>query len=215
MTTPRQEIYQDIQHNCDAILFLLRNHPADNDTPEGRMVFQCRWLKQQSAAGVLPLPVTEFRSTLEHVYSERYLEHLASDPAQYRKEIEIHLYRLLNLIDGQLIVKPTYYPFIIRQMSRLTRMLKEATRPLTTAEVGLTGELAILGKLLQAREIEPPLIQYLPDYPNFRRVYSRSGSSTDDLGGGQFLTREVALLLFEGIRPKTWESPELADRETN
>jgi hypothetical protein len=44
------EIYQDIIANSDALLQLLSPHTATNETPEGRIIFQCRWLKEQAQA---------------------------------------------------------------------------------------------------------------------------------------------------------------------
>jgi hypothetical protein len=42
------EIYQDIISNCDILLQLLSPYTATNETPEGRMIVQCRWLKEQA-----------------------------------------------------------------------------------------------------------------------------------------------------------------------
>ncbi|TLM72989.1 hypothetical protein ACONUD_19290 [Microbulbifer harenosus] len=95
--TFKQEIYRDINENCDVVLNLLKGQPVTNDTAEGRMIYQCRWLKQQVAADALTFPVNDYVHTLKHVSAERLLEHLASSPDLYREEIGVHLYRLLKL----------------------------------------------------------------------------------------------------------------------
>ena len=50
------EIYQDIITNCDILLQLLSPYAATNETPEGRMIFQCRWLKEQAHGVKLKFP---------------------------------------------------------------------------------------------------------------------------------------------------------------
>ena len=212
--TLKNEIYQDVVDNCDIILALLQDYELTNDTPEGRMIYQCRWLKEQVAKNALPLPVEDYVHTLKHVYSERYLEHLSSDSEHYKKEVEIYLYRLLNLIEGKLLLKPIYYSYAIRCIEALLTLLRTSSRPLDKYEQGLVGELVYLKQSLQNGEIEPPLINYVPDYPNFRKVYRISRSSLDDVSGGKTLTKTVANLLFEGVRPNAWVTPEDADRET-
>ena len=96
----------------------------------------------------------------------------------------------------------------------LINLLNHAGRPLSEHEQGLIPELAQLKQLLAEGEIEPPLMSYFPDYPNFREVYSLTGSSIDDLPDGKYLCKTVANLIFEGIRPDTWNTPEEAERIT-
>lgn len=55
---------------------------------------------------------------------------------------------------------------------------------------------------------------YLPGYPNFNEVYMIFESSLDDLPNGKLLTKTVANLLFEGIRPDSWVTPDAADKAT-
>lgn len=96
----------------------------------------------------------------------------------------------------------------------LLKTLRQASRPLEQYEQGLINELEILRRLLAAGKIEPPLMSYFPDYPDFREVYSLTGSSIDDLPNGKVQCKAVANLLFEGIRPDSWLTLEDADRET-
>jgi hypothetical protein len=50
-------------------------------------------------------------------------------------------------------------------------------------------------------------------YPNFREVYSMTGSTIDDLPSGKYLCKTVAHLIFEGTRPKSWTTPEAAQAD--
>jgi len=74
----KAEIYQDIITNCDIILGLLKPYEAENDTPEGRMIYQCRWLKEQVAENTLALPTLDYVHTLKYVSAEGLLDHLAA-----------------------------------------------------------------------------------------------------------------------------------------
>lgn len=212
--TLKQEIYRDINENCDVILNLLKNQTITNDTAEGRMIYQCHWLKEQVAADALVFPVKDYVHTLKHVSAERLLEHLASSPERYREEIGIYLYRLLKLIKGKLLLKSTYYSYAIRYIQSLTTLLESAPRPLSQHEHGAIGELTQLKEGLETGKIEPPLMYYVPGFPNFMEVSGVSTTSVDDLPNGKFLCKTVADLLFEGIRPDSWITPHDADRET-
>ena len=212
--TFKQEIYRDINENCDVVLNLLKSQPVTNDTAEGRMIYQCRWLKQQVAADALSFPVNDYMHTLKHVSAERLLEHLASSPDLYREEIGVHLYRLLKLVKGKLLFASIYYPYAIRCIQSLSAVIENASRPLSQYERGAIGELAQLKEGLAAGKIEPPLMYYIPGFPNFMEVSGISTTSVDDLPNGKFLCKTVADLLFEGIRPDSWVTPQDADRET-
>ncbi|WP_105103487.1 hypothetical protein [Microbulbifer pacificus] len=211
--TFKQEIYRDINENCDVVLNLLKGQPVTNDTAEGRMIYQCRWLKQQVAADALTFPVNDYVHTLKHVSAERLLEHLASSPDLYLEEIGIYLYRLLKLTKGKLLLKSEYYRYALRCIEELVSVLVHTTRPLSLFEQRAIAELTHLKQELASGMIEPPLMHYYPDYPNFREV-NMSKISIDDLPNGEFLTKIVANLLFEGIRPDTWVTPDAADKET-
>lgn len=55
---------------------------------------------------------------------------------------------------------------------------------------------------------------YLPNYPNFRKVYRIYESTLDDIAGAKGLTETVAEAVFEGVRPESWVTPQDADNET-
>lgn len=183
------------------------------------MITQLLWLKERAENHGLTLPVDSVKlSTLRYIYAHGDLSYIASNPnhlKSIRTEVEFYLYRLLSLTDeGQLLFKPIYTPYAIRYIDALIRLLQNAPRPLKQYEHGSVPELTQLKNLLANGEIEPPLMSYLPDYKNFREVYSITGSSTDDLPNGKLLTETVANLLFEGIRPDSWVTPEAADKAT-
>lgn len=212
--TLRQEINQDIIENCDRLLDVLRNESATNDAPDGRMIFQCRWLKEQAAADALSFPVEEGTHTLRYVYTEEQMRHLASSPDAFWPEIGIYMYGLLKLIKGQVLNKPPYYPYTGRCIDALIQVMRRARRALDQYEQGAIDELENIKQSLAARTIEPPLATYFPDYPNLRNVFSLTGSSIDDLPNGKKLIWTVTRLIFEGVRPESWVTPEAADEQT-
>jgi hypothetical protein len=208
------EIYQDIQLNCEVILSQLKYYPVSNDTAEGRMIYQCRWLKEQAAAGTLPIPVLDYVSTLKMVYTEHNLEHLYRTASEYIENTEKVLYRLLKLIKGNLLAKHDYYPFATRVIDELVEILGVPNRPLTLYERGLVVELMKLRELMTEGKLKPPLMYCLPEFPNFCEVFSLTESSIDDLNGGGKTIKIVADFVFEGVRPASWVTPEAADSET-
>jgi len=208
----KDEIYNDINSNCDILLGILKDKERTNDTPEGRMIFQCLWLKEQIIAKKLPLPVTEHVNTLKHVAAENLLEHLASNEHDYWNEIGIYLYRLLFLVDGKPLIKPSYYFPASNLIDGLINLLEQSPRALDDYEQGLTSELQKMKERLFNNEMEPPLGSSLPDYPNFNKV-NRYQPTIEDIHNGKYLIKTVANLIFNGVRPGTWFSPEQANIE--
>jgi hypothetical protein len=205
------EIYQGIITNCDILLQLLSPYAATNDTPEGRMIFQCRWIKEQAQAANLQFPA-EFVYSLGHVQAERYLRTVASHPDKYDEEVGIYLYRLLNLGDGYLLTKPAYYHQAARYIDTLISIMENSHRHLTENERGMIPELISIKKDLLQEKIEPPLMAW-ENYPYFRKVYRISKSSIDDLPDGKYLCNTVANFIFEGTRPESWTTPEAAQAD--
>lgn len=210
----KSEIYRDIIEHCDIILELLKDYEAENDTPEGRMIYQCRWLKEQVEANTLSLPSEDYVHTLKYVSAEQLLHHLAGSEEKYREEIGIYLYRLVKLVKNKLLLKPSFYIYTIRMIEALINVLRNADRELDEYEKGLIDELSTLQSLMIEGKIEPPLMNYMPDFPNFIEVEGIKRITIDDLPKGKEMYRTVANLIFEGVRPDTWLTPEDADRET-
>jgi len=209
----KTEIYLDITQNCDIILDLLKPFEAENETAEGRMIYQCRWLKEQISANTLPLPTEDFVHTLQYVSAEGLIGHIASSVDTEWNEVGIYLYRLVALVDNKLLLKKEYYHAVNNMIDALINILQHAGRPLSEHEQGLVPELYQLKSLLAVDRIEPPLMSYFPDYPHFRKVFRLNKSSIDDLPDGKLMCKTVANLIFEGIRPDTWLAPEDAERE--
>lgn len=215
LNTEEQRI--DIIENCQILLkTVLHPFTQTDDTPEGRMIAQLKWLKERAENSDLPLPVDPIKlSTLRRIYVDGELCRHASTPDKVHQEIEIYMDRLLSLTKkAQLLFKPPYYPYGVRCIEALIALLVKPQRRLSQYEYGLIEELKQLKQLLLAGKIAPPLESYLPNYPNFREVYSITGNSTDDLKNGKFLTETVAQLLFEGVRPASWITTDAADKET-
>lgn len=207
----------DVIENCNILLStVLHSFVQTDDTPEGRMIAQLKWLKERAETHLLTLPVDpDMLSTLRRVYVDGELCRHASSSDKIHEEIEIYMDRLIELTKkAALLLKPEYYQYAIRCINALIKILKAANRQLDKYEQGLIRELMQLKDALSELKIEPPLKGFLPDYPNFRKVYSIAGSSTEDLPNGERLTKVVANLLFEGVRPNTWITPEVAEKET-
>lgn len=207
----------DVMENCNALLQgVLRPFRQTDDTPEGRMIAQLKWLKEHAETHALNLPVRQaMLSTLLHVYTEGELCRHASAPGRCHTEIEIHLDRLVQLTrEARLLLKREYYPYAIRCIEALLGVLRRSARPLSQHERGAIDELLLLRDLLGAARIEPPVGGYLPDYPNLRKVYRITYSSVDDLPDGKYLCQTVNELIFEGVRPDSWVTPAAADKAT-
>jgi len=206
----------DIIDNCKILLEgILQPFDQIDDTPEGRMITQLKWLKERAENHDLPLPVDKgMLATLLYIYTNGDIRHLASSQSKVREEVEIFMKRIIKLAkNANLLLTPPYYPATIHMIEALTNLLNNAGRSLDQHEQGLIPELEQLKQHLIDGKIEPPLMNYLPDYHNFNEV-NMYKVSIDDLPDGKYLCKTVANLLFEGIRPDTWLTPEDAERIT-
>lgn len=205
----------DIVGISDALLQKLRGYPQEDSSPEGRMISQLKWLRENARAGTLQLPVNQGDvATLRHIYTEGSLRRLANSRDEYVKKIEFRLDQLMSLtMRGAYLLKPEYYAYAARAVGKLISILQYAPRPLTPDEQASIAELQQLRTLVSSAQISPPLMTW-DGYPHFRKVYSMVGSSVDDLPEGEVVCRMVANLIFNGVRPASWLTPETADRET-
>jgi hypothetical protein len=212
--TLEQEIYQDIVVGCDLVIDLLErlSHPGDNVASS--LISHCRKLRERAARGSARLLTDNYGHMISRISSDRNLEYLASSPDRYDQEIDIHLHRLIYVSRGEPLLKPAYHPYAIRCIDALIRLLEHAARPLDELERGSIGELTRLREGLIDGRINPPLMYYLPVYKNLREVYRISESSIDDLPNGKSLMKTVTELIFEGVRPMSWVTPEAADEAT-
>jgi hypothetical protein len=212
---PKDKQFNDIVENCSILLAKLSAFQQTDDTPEGRMISQLKWLKERAEDKTLDIPVNpRYLATLRHVYTEGYIKRHASSPDKADEEIDKIIYRLLNIsLDGALLVKPEYFRFAIDLIEKLIQLLNNSARPLSAYEKNSIDELEDIKTRLADGRIEPPLMTW-EDYPNFRKVYRISRSTIDDLPDGKRLCKTVANLIFEGVRPSSWTSPKAAARET-
>ncbi len=75
---------------------------------------------------------------------------------------------------------------------------------------GLIPDLQQLRQLLDEGKIEPPLGAYKPQYPDFIKVKR----SIEDIPNGKNYFYTISNLIFNGVRPDSWLTPEDANRET-
>ncbi|MCF6258053.1 MAG: hypothetical protein L3K25_17440 [Gammaproteobacteria bacterium] len=208
----------DIIENCEHLLTgILSEFNQTDNTPQGRMITQCKWLKERAENNDLSLPVKRGKlGSLLYIYTngEMFNIDLAIKDRIVKNydfnEVEIYMGKLIELAnEGRLLTKPPYTPYALRSMDALIKLLQTAPRPLSQYEQGLIPDLEQLRQLLDEGKIEPPLGAYMPQYPNFRAKYS-----LDDIPNGKNYFYTVYDFIFNGVRPDSWLTPEDADRET-
>ncbi len=204
----------DIIENCNNLLNgVLKPFAQTDDTAEGRMITQLKWLKERAENNDLALPVDDlYTSSLRYIYTNGDLLHLASAKSQEvrDREIENFLSKLMALtVEGYLLLKPAYYPYALRCIDNLINLLQNPPRPLNAFEQGSIAEFKILRQLLAENKIEPPLGGLMP-YENI----IDAERSLKDMPTYLRLFRTVNKLWFEGVRPDEWLTPEDADRLT-
>ncbi|MBL1278498.1 MAG: hypothetical protein COB30_020680 [Ectothiorhodospiraceae bacterium] len=202
----------DLIENCTLLLEgTLKPFSQTDNTPEGRMITQCQWLKERAENHDMPLPVKEGKlGSLLYIYTNGELFTASSTKDEIR-DVEMIMDRIISLADeGQLLMKPPYVPYALRSIDTLITLLQTAPRPLSQYEQGLIPDLKEIKQLLDEGKIEPPLGAYKPKYPNFIEVED----SIQDIPNGKDYFYTVSDLIFDGVRPDSWLTPEAADRET-
>jgi len=202
----------DIIENCNILLNgILKPFNNTNNTPEGRMITQCRWLKEHAENHDLPLPVDRGKlGSLLYIYTNGEL-FTAAIPDKDVYAAEINMQRIIRLAKkGQILMKPPYTLYALRSIDALIRLLQTASRPLSQYEQDVIPDLEQLKQLLDEGKIKPPLGAYGRTYPNFIKVKR----SIQDLPNGKDYFYTVSDLIFNGVRPDCWLTPEDADRET-
>ncbi len=209
----------DIIENCNLLLEgILSEFSQTDNTPQGRMITQCKWLKERAENHDLPLPVKKGKlGSLLYIYTngEMYNIDLTIKDRIVKSynynDVENYMDKLISLAnEGQLLTKPPYTPYILRTIDALIKLLETAPRSLSQYEQGLIPDLKELRQLLEEGKIEPPLGAYGRTYPNL----NKSGSTIKDIPNGKAYLRAVINFIFNGVRPDTWLTPEDADRET-
>ncbi|PAU82154.1 hypothetical protein CK501_03110 [Halovibrio salipaludis] len=210
------ERYADIIENCDLLLEKLSSYSQKDSTPEGAMISQLKWLKEQTKAWSLELPLDgRYIATLSYVFTEGSLRWLATSREEYVRTVEVYEKRLISLTrHGCFLAKREYYPYAVRCINKLIAILENASRPLSAEEKACIPELNALGDKLAREEIEPPLM-IGNDYPNFREIYAPWECTIEDLPEGRAVSRVVSDFVFNGRRPQSWATTQAADQETN
>jgi hypothetical protein len=204
----------DVIENCNILLSgILKPFVQTDDTPEGRMIAQLNWLKERAENHDLPLPVDDvYTSSLRYIYTDgELLRHASEKTREARhKEIDRYLSRLMALtVEGSLLLKPIYYPYALRSIDSLIYLLENPPRPLNAFEQGSIEEFKTLRRLLSENKIEPPLNGF-PPYRNI--IYAED--SLEEMPECLRLFRVAVKLVFEGVRPDGWLTPEAADYAT-
>jgi len=201
----------DLIENCTLLLEgPLKPFNQTDNTPEGRMITQCKWLKERAENHDLPLPVKEGKlGSLLYIYTNGDL-FTADSTKEEIHDTEVIMKRIISLAyKGCLLAKPPYTPYALRCIDALVKLLETAPRPLNQYEQGLIPDLKQLRQLLDEGKIEPPLGAYGRTYPNL----NKSGSTIKDIPNGKKYLRRVINFIFNGVRPDTWLTSEDADRE--
>ncbi len=202
----------DLIENCTLLLEgPLKLFNQTDNTPEGRMITQCQWLKERAENHDLLLPVKEGKlGSLLYIYTNGDLFTADSTKEEIR-DTEVKMQRIIRLAyEGQLLAKPPYTPYALRSIDALIKLLETAPRPLGQYEQGLIPDLKQLKQLLDEGKIEPPLGAYGRTYPNFNEAQD----SIENISNGKKYLRRVIDFIFNGVRPDTWLTPKDADRET-
>jgi len=201
----------DLIENCTLLLEgPLKPFSQTDNTAEGRMITQCKWLKERAENHDLPLPVKEGKlGSLLYIYTNGELFTADSTKEEIR-DTEVKMQRIISLAyKGCLLTKPPYIPYALRSIDALIKLLETAPRPLSQYEQGLIPDLKEIKQHLDEGKIEPPLGAYMLRYPNFKAKYS-----IDDIPNGKDYFYTVSDFIFNGVRPDSWLTPEDADRET-
>ncbi len=202
----------DLIENCTLLLEgPLKPFNQTDNTAEGRMITQCKWLKERAENRDLPLPVKEGKlGSLLYIYTNGELFTADSIKEEIR-DTEVKMQRIISLAyKGHLLAKLPYIPYALRNIDALIKLLETASRPLSQYEQGLIPDLKQLRQLLDEGKIESPLGAYKSHYPNFIKVKR----SIEDIPNGKDYFYTVADFIFNGVRPDSWLTPEDADRET-
>ncbi len=202
----------DIIENCTLLLEgPLKPFNQTDNTPEGRMITQCQWLKERAENHDLPLPVKEGKlGSLLYIYTNGEL-FTADSTKEEIHDTEIKMQRIIRLAyEGQLLAKLPYIPYALRSIDALIKLLETAPRPLSQYEQGLIPDLKEIKQHLDEGKIEPPLGAYMPKYPNF----IEAKRSIRDIPNGKDYFYTVSDFIFNGVRPDSWLTSEDAERET-
>ncbi|PSU26967.1 hypothetical protein [Photobacterium lutimaris] len=204
----------DVIDNCNILLNKFAGYDSTDNTAEGQMIAQLNWLKERAENHDLPLPVQpEMLGTLRYIYMDGTLNFHASNPNDRECiywEMEIPMRKLLALArDGNLLFKKEYYKYIPLCIDALLLILSSPPRNLVANERKFCEDLKEIKKLVAENKIPLPQRTCMPEFESF--IYAKN--SLADIKEAQYLYYIVDDLIYSGVRPDTWLTPEDAERE--
>ncbi|MGF1733454.1 hypothetical protein, partial [Photobacterium kasasachensis] len=118
--------------------------------------------------------------------------------------------RLLSLAKhGRLLIKSEYLKFIPSCIDALLFQLSRSQRKLIPNELAFSEDIKKLKKLISEKKINLPLMSYIPKFKSF----IKARSSLVDIKNIKPLFKIVDDLIFNGVRPDSWLTPDDAERE--
>jgi chaperonin cofactor prefoldin len=204
----------DIIMNCDLLLSIFEKFEQTDLTPEGRLKAQLNWLKERAINNDLPLPVNpDYLSTLRYIYTDGTLNFHASSPDKASEEIEVPMERIIALAkNGNFLYKKEYKECAIKTIELLIEVLEKSPRTLSSSEKSSINEIKSIKSDLTNDVITPPLGNCIKKYPNYYKVDTYN-PSISDLNNGRVLIKTISNMIFNGIRPDLWVTPQDAEIE--
>ncbi len=187
------QILDEIIRYCDIILDILSDWRADNDTPPGRIILECIWLKQEISRNNLIIPdAYQEITSIRHSYVDSDLP-----PETEPQRIYDYLGYIVSLTKGKLILKPENYPIAVSELDGLIALLKKPPRRLNPNETSLVSELQEIRRRLTEIDTTVPLPDQDPAFKNFWDVYDYDESSIDDIPNAHTHLDRIAKMVFE------------------
>ena len=192
------EEYADAMERIEALEVVLKGFPPSNDTREGRMVYQLKWLRQEIEARRLPIPLDQkYWSTLGYLVGEGSIDYLGGGTS---------MGELTRILDGVGLLKKRHYPVLLAMLDDFLDLLKRA-RGLNSIEQKLIDETRQIRAQLAAGALELPLDE--SRYPGWKSIYLEVPNleQIPDFGNRK---GAIARPLFEGWRPRPCRKGPLA-----
>lgn len=181
------EEYADALERIDKLQALLQGFPPSNDTREGRMVYQLKWLRQEITARRLPIPLDQkYWATLGYLLGEGTLDYLGAGKL---------MGELARILRGIGLLKKRHYPVVVAMIDDFLALAKQAPR-LDPEEKQLLDETRALRAKLAAGA---PMPFDKSQYPAWKAV--PEAKNLGQLAGYSQQRRALSATLFEEWRP--------------
>ena len=203
----------EVIENCNLLLERLRGCDTTDDTPEGRIIAQCKWFKERAENYDLPLPVApEYTGSLRYIYTNGDISHLETDREYYYWNYDVPMQRLIALCyEGELLFKADYFRFLPICIDRLMQRVNAKGAAMHPLEKGLLENLSLLKTMIAKKQIKFPRGGMMPEFKkmaNYRFGYEFD----DDTKKEKKLNYAISNMVFRGVRPSEWLTPEDAER---